>query len=57
MAYCLMTGVSGFRHIATSFGHDIGFTPASWMSASIMSFAVAAAVTAGVGALARGRKR
>ena len=56
MAYCLMTGVSGFRHIATSFGHDIGFTPASWMSASILSFAAAAAVTLATGLL-RWRRR
>jgi NCS1 family nucleobase:cation symporter-1 len=37
----------------TSFGHDIGFTAASWMSASILSFAVAAAVTLLVGGLTR----
>jgi nucleobase:cation symporter-1, NCS1 family len=29
----------------TSFGRDIGFTPASWMSASILSFAAAGLVT------------
>ena len=37
--------VSWWASAWTSFGHDIGFTPASWMSASILSFAVAAAVT------------
>ena len=39
------------------FGHDIGFTPASWMSASILSFAVAGAVTLLVGRLARWFRR
>ena len=39
----------------TSFGRDIGFTAASWMSASILSFAVAAAVTLLTGGLARWR--
>jgi len=37
----------------TSLGHDIGFTPASWMSASILSFAVAAVITLLSGALTR----
>jgi putative hydroxymethylpyrimidine transporter CytX len=37
----------------TSFRRLIGFTPASWMSASILSFAVATAVTLLVGGLAR----
>ena len=41
----------------TSFGRDIGFTPASWMSASILSFTVAAAVTLTVGGLARWLRR
>jgi nucleobase:cation symporter-1, NCS1 family len=36
-----------------SFGHDIGFTPASWMSASILSFCVAAAITIAAGWLTR----
>jgi NCS1 family nucleobase:cation symporter-1 len=40
-----------------SFGHDIGFTPASWMSASILSFAVAAAVTLLAGAARRLARR
>jgi nucleobase:cation symporter-1, NCS1 family len=37
----------------TSFGHDIGFTPQAWMSASILSFCVAGALTLLVGAVAR----
>ena len=37
----------------TSFGQDIGFTPESWMSASILSFAVAAVMTLLVGGVAR----
>ncbi len=41
--------VSWWASAWTSLGHDIGFTPASWMSASILSFAVAAAVTVATG--------
>jgi putative hydroxymethylpyrimidine transporter CytX len=37
--------VSWWATAWTSFGHAIGFTPASWMSASILSFCVAAAIT------------
>src|SRR6516225_11295483 len=37
--------VSWWAAAWTSFGHAIGFTPASWMSASILSFCVAAAIT------------
>ena len=37
----------------TSFGRLIGFTPQSWMSASILSFAVAALITLLAGWLAR----
>jgi len=37
----------------TSFGRGIGFTPASWMSASILSFAVAAVITLLAGGLTR----
>jgi len=48
--------VSWWASAWTSFGHDIGFTPAGWMSASILSFAVAAAVTVAAGPL-RGRRR
>ena len=48
--------VSWWASAWTSFGHDIGFTPASWMSASILSFAVAAAVTVAAGSLG-GRRR
>jgi hypothetical protein len=36
--------------------HGIGFTPASWMSASIVSFGMAAAVTVAVGPLSRRRR-
>ena len=45
--------VSWWASAWTSFGQDIGFTPAGWMSASILSFAVAAVVTLLVGALTR----
>lgn len=33
--------------------HALGFTPSSWMSASLLSFAAAAIVTAAIGALSR----
>jgi putative hydroxymethylpyrimidine transporter CytX len=49
--------VSWWASAWTSFGHDIGFTQASWMSASILSFAVAAAVTLLAGGLARWLRR
>jgi nucleobase:cation symporter-1, NCS1 family len=45
--------VSWWASAWTSFGHDIGFTPQSWMSASILSFCVSAALTLLVGAAAR----
>ncbi|HEV3292301.1 MAG TPA: cytosine permease [Streptosporangiaceae bacterium] len=45
--------VSWWAAAWTSFGHDLGFTPASWMSASILSFAVAAALTLLTGGVAR----
>ena len=45
--------VSWWASAWLSFGRSIGFTPASWMSASILSFAVAAAVTVLAGALTR----
>ena len=45
--------VSWWAAAWTSFGRAIGFTPASWMSASILSFAVAAVVTVLVGWLTR----
>ena len=45
--------VSWWASAWTSFGHDIGFTPASWMSASILSFCVAAVLTLLAGWLAR----
>ncbi len=37
----------------TSVGHAVGFTPASWMSASILSFCVAGVLTLLTGALTR----
>jgi putative hydroxymethylpyrimidine transporter CytX len=49
--------VSWWASAWASFGRDIGFTPASWMSASILSFAVAAAVTLLVGESARWLRR
>jgi nucleobase:cation symporter-1, NCS1 family len=37
--------VSWWASAWSSFGHDIGFTPASWMSASILSFCAAGIMT------------
>ena len=48
--------VSWWASAWTSFGQDIGFTPASWMSASILSFLVAAIVTLLVRGAARLRE-
>ena len=48
--------VSWWASAWTSLGHDIGFAPASWMSASILSFAVAAAITLATGLLRRRRR-
>src|SRR6202034_3330515 len=45
--------VSWWASAWTSFGRLIGFTAQSWMSASILSFAVAALITLLVGCLAR----
>jgi putative hydroxymethylpyrimidine transporter CytX len=45
--------VSWWATAWTSFGHGIGFTPANWMSASILSFCVAAAITMLAGWLTR----
>jgi putative hydroxymethylpyrimidine transporter CytX len=45
--------VSWWASAWTSVGHAIGFTPAGWMSASILSFAVAAVLTAAARPLAR----
>jgi NCS1 family nucleobase:cation symporter-1 len=45
--------VSWWASAWTSFGHDIGFTPQAWMSASILSFCVSAVLTLLVGGLAR----
>lgn len=49
--------ISWWASAWTSFGHDIGFTPAGWMSASILSFCAAAAVTLVVRGAARLRGR
>jgi putative hydroxymethylpyrimidine transporter CytX len=49
--------VSWWAAAWTSFGHAIGFTPASWMSASILSFCVAAAITMLAGLLRADRDR
>jgi len=48
--------VSWWASAWTSLGHDIGFAPASWMSASILSFAVAVALTLATGLLRRRRR-
>jgi nucleobase:cation symporter-1, NCS1 family len=45
--------VSWWASAWTSIGHAIGFSPASWMSASILSFCVAAVITLLTGALTR----
>jgi nucleobase:cation symporter-1, NCS1 family len=45
--------VSWWASAWTSIGHAIGFTPASWMSASILSFGVAAVITLATEPLAR----
>ncbi|MEO8898092.1 MAG: cytosine permease [Candidatus Dormibacter sp.] len=47
--------VAWWASVWTRAQRAIGFTPPTWMSASIMSFAVAAAVTFAVGRLARRR--
>ena len=49
--------VSWWASAWSSFGHSIGFTPASWMSASILSFAAAGAVTLLVRGMARLMRR
>jgi nucleobase:cation symporter-1, NCS1 family len=41
----------------SALGRDIGFTPASWMSASILSFCAAGGLTLLVGGVARLRRR
>jgi len=45
--------VSWWASAWTAFGRDIGFTPAGWMSASILSFCVAAVLTLLAGWLVR----
>jgi nucleobase:cation symporter-1, NCS1 family len=49
--------ISWWASAWTSFGRDIGFTPASWMSASILSFATAGIVTLLVKGAARVLRR
>jgi purine-cytosine permease-like protein len=49
--------VSWWASAWSSFGHSIGFTPAGWMSASILSFAAAGAVTLLVRGMARLMRR
>ncbi len=49
--------VSWWVSVWTSVGRGIGFTPASWMSASILSFCVAGVLTLLTGALTRGSRR
>ncbi len=49
--------VSWWASAWTSIRHGIGFTPASWMSASILSFAVAAMITLLTAALPRSPAR
>ena len=49
--------VSWWASAWTSFGTDIGFTPAGWMSASLLSFGAAAVVTLLVQGMARLRRR
>jgi putative hydroxymethylpyrimidine transporter CytX len=49
--------VSWWASAWTSIGHAIGFTPASWMSASILSFGVAAVLTLATQPLTRLRRR
>src|SRR5271165_2864059 len=49
--------VSWWASAWQSFGKDIGFTPASWMSASILSFCVSAVLTLLAGWLARAIRR
>jgi putative hydroxymethylpyrimidine transporter CytX len=45
--------VGWWSRLWTNTQDALGFTPSSWMSASLLSFAVAAAVTALIGALSR----
>jgi hypothetical protein len=45
--------VSWWASAWTSIGHAIGFAPATWMSASILSFSVAVVITLLTGPLLR----
>ncbi|HEY0539980.1 MAG TPA: cytosine permease [Actinoallomurus sp.] len=47
--------VGWWSRLWTNIQDALGFTPSSWMSASLLSFAVAAAVTALIGTLSRTR--
>jgi putative hydroxymethylpyrimidine transporter CytX len=47
--------VGWWSRLWTNIQDALGFTPSSWMSASLLSFAVAAAVTALIGTLSRSR--
>jgi putative hydroxymethylpyrimidine transporter CytX len=49
--------VSWWASAWSAFGRDIGFTPASWMSASILSFCTAGVLTLLVSGAARVRRR
>lgn len=55
VAYQLINpgNVGWWSRLWTNAQSALDFTPSSWMSASLFSFAVAAAVTAGIGALSR----
>jgi purine-cytosine permease-like protein len=57
VAYQLVNpgSVSAWASFWTSVAGRVGFTPATWMSASIVSFVVAAALTALVGLVTRHR--
>ncbi|MDQ1648017.1 MAG: nucleobase:cation symporter, family [Frankiaceae bacterium] len=48
--------VSAWASFWTSVAGHVGFTPATWMSASIVSFVVAAVLTALIGLVTRGRR-
>jgi hypothetical protein len=45
--------VSWWASAWSAFGHDVGFTPAAWMSASILSFCTAGILTLLVSGVAR----
>ncbi len=49
--------VGAWSHLWVDAQGALGFTPSSWMSASLFSFAVAALVSGAIGLLSRGRVR